>query len=373
MDISLEDIRKVNRMLGELYEPWAAWLNQHGISFFFKHTPVLVLTRYGQDEKILRPPRETHDDDEIRLQLEAEQLQNEADQFAAPYKWTSVEWFGFAGAQDSRYAHRSMLRDIYLRIVPRAFFTEATMLNPELLGRRVTVWNAPSGTPDRFSETFQAPLGTRVDVSASQLPPTVYLDEDDTAVDLAVRDETDEEECGVLLRLSHQVRLTDNVVGGDPFGPEHDNEGDYRKRNYTIYPLAFTGRYGNIQAKGFFLSFLQDFPRAVQDLVEAEAGRECGRIAYPINHQGYNEISHKIRTRDGLLDFGRGTVTGALAGEHLGDAQKTTTLKNSLRSKLPFDMFAAKADAAAENYGFRNEAHCNIHVRHLPAHCRNGQ
>lgn len=238
------------------------------------------------------------------------------------------------------------------------------------------MWSGPRGTPGRWSETFDFLQDDRVDVSESGLPEKVYLDHDDTAVDLEVRDEVDEQECGVMLRLGHQVQLTDNVVGDDPFGPDHHDD-DYRNRNYSIYPLAFTGEFGNLQAKGFFLSFLQDFPRAVQDLVEADAGgRECSRIATPESHQGYNEVSHRIRTKDGLLDVGRGTITGALAGEYFKDADsrsKNNTLNHKLESKLPFERFTTKTCETEENFGFRNEAHCNIDVRAMPAQLRTGQ
>lgn len=102
MDISPQDIHKVNSMLNQIYGPCAEWLMARGIPFFYESTPVLVLTQYGQDEKVLRMPPGPFPDDETRLQLEEEQLQNEANQFAAPYRWSAVKQFGWAGAHVAR-------------------------------------------------------------------------------------------------------------------------------------------------------------------------------------------------------------------------------------------------------------------------------
>lgn len=220
--------------------------------------------------------------------------------------------------------------------------------------------------------------GERIDVSALNMPATVYLS-NDTELPLEVRDDPAEQECGVLVNLDDKAVLAGNDDDDDDEGDDSDSSAGgnrFPTRNCCTYPLAFTGKYGNVQAKGLLFNFFEDFPDVIQEAVEEEAGKRCDPIITPCAHQLYNEFSHKIRSLSGLMDVGCGTVTAALAGEHFKDAasrSKTNTLTGNLRTKLPFDHFTAKAASARRNFGIRNEAYCMIDVTALPRDCRSGK
>lgn len=85
--MSQSDLRAVHKELQQRYDAWACHLRTLGIDFFINHTPVLVLSRFGQNLPVLRSP-----------------IEGEAEQWASAYNWSAIAKVAYAGAHVARQA-----------------------------------------------------------------------------------------------------------------------------------------------------------------------------------------------------------------------------------------------------------------------------
>jgi hypothetical protein len=137
--------------------------------------------------------------------------------------------------------------------------------------------------------------------------------------------------CGLLLDLTKVHALFQTS-----FEQEDDNDDDlYNVQEaepqvkLTVYPQAFTKRYGHLQANGPPLGFRDLLKSLNQELVHDE-----DNVNPPIKivaFQGYNHVQHNLAERAGAIEVVQGRITAALAGTHA-----TGRGKNAFKKALSF-------------------------------------
>jgi hypothetical protein len=162
---------------------------------------------------------------------------------------------------------------------------------------------------------------------------------------------------------------------------------------HWAYPQAFLRSYGHFKAKGLlnmFYPLLNNLNTSLRgensdmeedddedDQVEfALRKRNNYSIVTGVSSQGYNELSHRVRSSAKLHDVQLGQITATFAGPNAsnprGKAKSRAHLRNLLDGDLPHTRFNDKIATPNQNTAFRLENVYTINIMGLERGQRTG-
>ncbi|KAG6371989.1 hypothetical protein JVT61DRAFT_9007 [Boletus reticuloceps] len=183
------------------------------------------------------------------------------------------------------------------------------------------------------------------------------------------------------LRTIHQLfrRDDEDIV--------EDSNGDEPLTPHYLYPMAGLKTISHFQALGLMTLFttqLQRLNTNIRDLyhdgdedeIEADLLTGYRPLIKAVASQGYNMLSHQVRTAGRYHDVQRGLITAALGGTYPSTVSNSNLAKEFHRecsNSLPFDSYHEKITGAYLDTSTRVENIYRISLRRIPEHFRNGR
>lgn len=202
----------------------------------------------------------------------------------------------------------------------------------------------------------------------------------------AIIDFDEQDPCGILMNLETIPSIFHQST--------HAYDGDFPL--VTVFPQAFTRRFGNVQSQAVLPAFNiiarqidtivgTPLPNAVgngdEDL--PEVNENVFQVVEPMGSQLYNHLSHRTRHSSQLHDVQRGMITSALAGAYFISGAGNVTFGsrvNYCNNSLPHQTFNSQIspDASIESppsppRAERCENVWTIHVQKLKREYRRGE
>ncbi|KAH7917232.1 hypothetical protein BV22DRAFT_1135578 [Leucogyrophana mollusca] len=216
--------------------------------------------------------------------------------------------------------------------------------------------------------------------------------------------------CGILMDLNnlHELFSSDeDDFPEPPTVPNDDDDSDGENINidvvkvpvnkvpFNIYPQAYLHQYGHYQAHGIFNIFkpiLAEINNSLRrdpgqrnqeeedaddaDEVEDILGHGSAPIVNATWSQGYNQLSHHVRTTAKFHDVQLGTITSALAGTYATtdrNRRRATNQARKCEDNLPHNRYADKVGGVALPQSFRFETVIDINMSRMDVHDRCGR
>lgn len=185
---------------------------------------------------------------------------------------------------------------------------------------------------------------------------------------------------GVVLDRAEAVRSLESHVY-DAYRFDADDvqripDREIEDRTYVMYRQGFMKNVVNVQATSHF-NYMYPLKEDVQAEFQALSdGERLGPIITRLNHQIYNEPSHKTRGKDGLFDIGKGRMSGATFSQTMLNPdmrRRGAKLTRGLVTDPPIEDFEAKVMSTGEYIGLRFEPTIQVNMGNMPEGTRRGE
>ncbi|TCD61900.1 hypothetical protein EIP91_007782 [Steccherinum ochraceum] len=152
----------------------------------------------------------------------------------------------------------------------------------------------------------------------------------------------EDQQRGVLIDLQNVSRLY-NLTQWTEFDDQDRpiNPDDYKVKYYG-YPLAFTKRYGHVQATNGFASFLpmvKELEKHIMDDEDEDVQQylsQKGRVLRVVSSQCYNAYTHRVRESKSSHQIQRGIPTATVGGTYGRGRRKEQTICHRLADNYDF-------------------------------------
>lgn len=197
----------------------------------------------------------------------------------------------------------------------------------------------------------------------------------------AIIDE-EQESTGMLfdLRTVHELFQRIELLG-------EEEEEDHPITPHYLYPMAGLKTIGHFQAKGLMTPFLLKLRELNTELktrysegdeedIASDLLTGYGSLVDGIASQGYNMLSHRVRTQGRHHDVQLGQMTAAFCGTHAppgANWNKGDKFFAECEDWLPFQRYHEKIKDTVIDTSIRVENIYRISLRRLPNQARNGR
>ncbi|KAG6370252.1 hypothetical protein JVT61DRAFT_12196 [Boletus reticuloceps] len=343
IDLRLDDVRALDEHFKHQWEDWIehapdSWKRDR---FLTNNTPVAISMKYGQNQQVVRPDMTT---------IEARNWKRDRD-------YAHIKLFRFSIATHVNHMEVLQWEDIPIgALVANNPIAYDSPDEDEVVRQQVDLETLPILDMDGNEITVYGPDGYRI----------------------VRRSIADMEEAGGLLDLGKVHTLFE----APPDGLHGDNRQNAVK--YTLYPLAFTKRYGNVQADGLVTPFARRMDLLDTQLWEERGPGEDGmdvdepaipRLLHAVCCQIYNSLSHRVRDAAKFHEVQRGMLAAALSGctaPTLPGKNRWRRIVERVREALPHERFAEKVRGDNQPQSMRFENTYQLDVQMLPERKRSG-
>ncbi|KAH8978533.1 hypothetical protein EDB86DRAFT_2836679 [Lactarius hatsudake] len=304
LNLESRNTEKLDELMSEGYEEWVenaprSWKKD---GFLERHSPIVVMSRYGQNVEISEGGNETR---------EASNWNKERD-----------------------YSKVAFTTVALATLIECTEVTSWEVFDPKVLKRTFgTLYDGDNKNSRKKVNLQRLPMmteeGTEIaiyDESGRKIPRR-----------RATR-QIEDPACGVLMDLVNVHNLfhpsREYPLSEDDRMEEYDELRPETGR-VDVYPLGFLRTVGNVQAEGIPPCFY----KGIKEI--------SSKVIKPISSQFYNYISHRAASRAGDMDTEKGTVTAALAGAFATTAKQsdckrqTSNYSRQLSSRVARPMEAA--------------------------------
>lgn len=188
---------------------------------------------------------------------------------------------------------------------------------------------------------------------------------------------------GMLFNL----RRIQELFMRDTFDDDVDVVDDTPMTPHYVYPMAGLKTIGHFQAQGLMAPFIRKlkqlnsrlrhhFHDEDEDMIEADLTTGYSPLIEGVACQGYNMLSHRVRTAGRYHEVQLGLMTAALAGTHHPIGSNANTARhfyNQCEDWLPFERYHEKISGTLVDTSTRIENVYRISLRRIPAQHRNGR
>lgn len=168
---------------------------------------------------------------------------------------------------------------------------------------------------------------------------------------------------------------------------EEDDDQDQPLTPHYLYPMAGLKTVGHFQANGLMTPFLmklkelnkglkERYREGDEDDIEADLLTGYGPLVEGIASQGYNMLSHRVRTQGRYHDVQLGQITAAFCGTHATPGANWTKGErffDQCEDWLPFDRYHEKTKDTLIDTSIRIENVYRVSLRRLPYGAKNGR
>lgn len=209
------------------------------------------------------------------------------------------------------------------------------------------------------------------DVNGQRIPRREAIIEEGQAVNGMVFD----------LHRIHELFQIDDV----PDRPGHID--DPHITSHYVYPMAGLRTLGHFQAGGLMTPFTQKlkelntrvrqmYNQDDEDDIEADLLLGYSALIEGIASQGYNMLSHRVRSASRYHEVQVGSMTAAFAGTYHGsEASKNhaARFRDTCHQALPFERYHEKISGLDVDTSTRIENVYRVDIRRIPLAHRNGR
>ena len=156
---------------------------------------------------------------------------------------------------------------------------------------------------------------------------------------------------------------------------------------HYVYPMAGLRTVGHFQAKGLMTPFSRQLKLLNarirnennwedEDDVEVDLLYGTSALIEGIASQGYNMLSHRVRTAARYHEVQVGTLTAAFSGTYHGsdgNRNKARRFRDICSQALPFERYHQKITGVNVDTSTRVENVYQVDMRRMPVGCRNGR
>lgn len=168
---------------------------------------------------------------------------------------------------------------------------------------------------------------------------------------------------------------------------EEEEEEDIPMTPHYLYPMAGLKTIGHFQAKGLMTPFYmklrelnaqlkENYREGDEEDIAADLLTGYGPLVEGIASQGYNMLSHRVRTQGRYHDVQLGQMTAAFCGTHAtpgANANVAARFFRECEDWLPFQRYHEKITDTVIDTSIRVENIYRISLRRLPDEARNGR
>lgn len=186
------------------------------------------------------------------------------------------------------------------------------------------------------------------------------------------------------LRTIHELFQRTELYDDDD-GEEEEEDQPFTP--HFLYPMAGLKTKGHFQAKGLITPFVMklrelntllktQFREGDEEDIAAELLTGYGPLVTGIASQGYNMISHRVRTQGRHHDVQLGQITAAFCGTHTAPGanwNKAERFFAECEDWLPFQRYHEKIRDTVIDTSIRVENIYRVSLRRLPNGARNGR